>query len=119
MKLNFFNSRLLENNKKLKDFNNNSSMKISLKLFFNCLISFFLLIKIETKFLSKKSCLALSDGAIKNRNITFPRILPKYPMANFTDYALFENLMLNLNLDRIQAKEVKNKFQFFVLMVYF
>ncbi len=42
----------------------------------------------------------------KGRNFTFPLILPKNPLGNFTDYTIFEHLMLNLRMNRMQAKEV-------------
>jgi hypothetical protein len=63
----------------------------------------------EAKSLNKKFKLNSINNAKIVQNLTFPEKLPKYSMLNFTDYNLFENLMLNLKINRIEAKEVNIK----------
>jgi len=61
---------------------------------------------IETKSLNNKINLNVFNNDQMSKNITFPEILPKFSSMNFTDYNIFEHVMLNLKVNRIQAKEV-------------
>lgn len=69
--------------------------------------------KLNTNFLEKnlfKSSINLDiKEELLKKNLTFPKILPKFRWTNITEYSTFEQMMLNLNLNRIQAKEVKYK----------
>jgi len=65
-------------------------------------------------FFKKKINLNNLNKAEVGKNFSLPQKLPKYPLLNLTDYNIFENLMLNFRVNRIQAKEViKKYYQYF------
>ena len=62
--------------------------------------------KIELKSMNEKNLLHSFDFLDLIKNSTFTEKLSKYQSRNYTDYSTFETIMLNLKLNRLQAKEV-------------